>query len=73
MLIHASYGGPSGRKAAWRALVDAQEAGKVRSIGASKYGVHRIEELEAYIRELELERGPGKDRVISVGQWELQP
>lgn len=73
MLIHAPYGGPNGRKAAWRALVDAQEAGKVRSIGVSNYGVHHLDELEAYIKDLELERGPGRGGIISVGQWELQP
>jgi diketogulonate reductase-like aldo/keto reductase len=73
MLIHAPFGGPNGRKAAWRALVDAQEAGKVRSIGVSNYGMHHLNELEAYIKELESERGPGKGGVISVGQWELQP
>ncbi|CAF9937712.1 MAG: hypothetical protein ALECFALPRED_007376 [Alectoria fallacina] len=73
MLIHAPYGGPSGRKAAWRALVDAQEAGKVRSLGVSNYGVHHLNELEIYIKELEAERGSGRGGVISVGQWELQP
>lgn len=73
MLIHAPLGGPSGRKGAWRALVDAQEAGKIRSIGVSNYGVHHLNELEEYTRKLESERGPGKGGVISVGQWELQP
>jgi diketogulonate reductase-like aldo/keto reductase len=73
MLIHAPFGGPNGRKGAWRALVDAQEAGKVRSIGVSNYGMHHLNELEAYIKELEVERGPGKGGVISAGQWELHP
>jgi|SRR5450432_1592501 diketogulonate reductase-like aldo/keto reductase len=73
MLIHAPYGGSMGRKGAWRALVEAQDAGKVRSIGVSNYGVHHLDELEAYIKELEAERGSGKGGVISVGQWELQP
>jgi len=73
MLIHAPFGGPEGRRGAWRAFVDAQEAGKVRSIGVSNYGVPHLEELEAYIKVLESERGPGKGGVISVGQWELQP
>lgn len=73
MLIHAPYGGPTGRKGAWKALVEAHEAGKVRSIGVSNYGVHHLDELEAYIKELESERGPGKGGVISVGQWELHP
>ena len=73
MLIHAPYGGPNGRKAAWRALVDAQEAGKVRSLGVSNYGVHHLNELESHIKELEAERGQGRGGVISAGQWELQP
>lgn len=74
MLIHAPYGGASGRKGAWKALVEAVERGTVRSIGVSNYGVHHLEELEQYIKELEIERGgPGRGGVLSVGQWELQP
>ncbi len=73
MLIHAPYGSSNGFKEAWTALVDAQEAGKVRSIGISNYGVHHLHELEAQIGELEAERGPGRGGVVSVGQWEMQP
>jgi diketogulonate reductase-like aldo/keto reductase len=74
MLIHAPYGGRQGRKGAWRALVEAQEAGLVRSIGVSNYGVHHLDELEGFIKELEEERGgPGKGGKIDVGQWELHP
>ena len=73
MLIHAPYGGSAGRKAAWKALVEAKEAGKVRSIGVSNYGVHHLNELEMHMEELEAERGPGRGGVIDVGQWELQP
>lgn len=73
MLIHSPYGKPTGRKGAWKALVEAQEEGKVRSIGVSNYGVHHLDELEAYIKELENERGAGKGGVLSVGQWELHP
>ncbi|KAH6976281.1 NADP-dependent oxidoreductase domain-containing protein [Ilyonectria sp. MPI-CAGE-AT-0026] len=74
VLIHAPYGGPENRKGAWKALVECVEAGKVRSIGISNYGVHHLDELEAYIKELEGERGgPGKGGVISVGQWEVHP
>lgn len=73
VLIHAPYGGPDARKGTWRALIESAEAGKVRSLGISNYGVHHLEELEAYIKELETERGPGKGGVISVGQWEVHP
>lgn len=73
VLIHAPYGGPDARKGAWKALVECVEAGKVRSLGISNYGVHHLDELEAYIKELEAERGEGKGGVISVGQWEVHP
>lgn len=74
ILIHWPHGaGPEGRKGAWRALAEAVEAGKVRSIGVSNFGVAHLNELESYIKELEAERGPGKGGVISVGQWEVHP
>lgn len=74
MLIHAPYGGSEARKGAWKALVEAVEEGKIRSIGVSNYGVHHLDELEAHIKELEEERGgKGKGGVISVGQWEIHP
>ncbi|KFY43673.1 hypothetical protein V494_01878 [Pseudogymnoascus sp. VKM F-4513 (FW-928)] len=74
ILIHSPDGGSSGRKGAWKALVEAQEAGKVRSIGVSNYGVHHLDELEQHIKELEEERGgKGKGGVLSVGQWEIHP
>ncbi|KAL8957107.1 MAG: hypothetical protein Q9183_006147 [Haloplaca sp. 2 TL-2023] len=72
-LIHAPYGGKEGRQGAWRALVEAQQAGQIRSIGVSNYGVRHLDELEAYIEELEAENGKGKGGEISVGQWELHP
>lgn len=77
-LIHTPFGGPDGRKGAWKALVEAVEAGTVRSIGVSNYGVHHLEELQTYIRD-ELPKDPshaGKNpatAVISVGQWEVHP
>jgi len=73
MLIHAPFGGRKNRKGAWKALVEAQEAGKIRSLGISNYGVHHLDEMEEYMKELEQERGKGKAGVISVGQWELHP
>lgn len=74
MLLHAPYGGSEARKGGWRALVEAVEAGKVRSIGVSNYGVHHLDELERHIAELEEERGgPGKGGVLSVGQYEIHP
>ena len=74
MLLHAPYGGSAARKGAWRALVEAVEAGHVRSIGVSNYGVHHLDELAAHTAELEAERGgPGRGGVLSVGQWEIHP
>lgn len=73
VLIHSPYGGVESRKGAWRALVESVDAGKVRSIGVSNYGVHHLDELEQYMRELEAQRGPGRGGVLSVGQWEVHP
>jgi diketogulonate reductase-like aldo/keto reductase len=66
ILIHAPYGGKEARLGSWRALVEAQKAGKTRSIGVSNYGIHHLEELEEYIQS-----GGGGE--ISVGQYELHP
>lgn len=66
ILIHAPYGGKEARLGSWRALVEAQKAGKTRSIGVSNYGIHHLEELEEYIQS-----GGGSE--ISVGQYELHP
>jgi len=35
MLVHAPYGGREARKGTWKALVEAQEEGKIRSLGIS--------------------------------------
>ncbi|KAG2019383.1 hypothetical protein GB937_005297 [Aspergillus fischeri] len=67
ILIHAPYGGKDARLGSWRALVEAQAAGKTRSIGVSNYGIHHLDELEEYIKGGE---GRGK---IDVGQYELHP
>ncbi|EQL37128.1 hypothetical protein BDFG_01411 [Blastomyces dermatitidis ATCC 26199] len=65
MLLHAPYGGREAREGSWRALVEAQKEGKVRSIGVSNYGVHHLDELEEYNKGI-----GGK---IDVGQYELHP
>jgi diketogulonate reductase-like aldo/keto reductase len=72
-LLHAPYGGKEGRLGAWKALAEAVEAGKVRSIGVSNYGVHHLEELEEWIKETETKEGKGKGGVLSVNQVELHP
>ncbi|KAF2221672.1 NADP-dependent oxidoreductase domain-containing protein [Elsinoe ampelina] len=72
-LLHSPYGGKSNRLGAWKALVEAVEAGKVRSIGVSNYGVHHLEELEEYIKATEAKEGKGKGGVLSVNQVELHP
>ena len=53
--------------------MEAQQAGQIRSLGVSNYGIHHLNELEAYINELEDKNGKGKGGEISVGQWELHP
>ena len=72
-LLHAPFGGRDGRLGAWRALAEAVEAGKVRSIGVSNYGVHHLEELEEHIKKEEAVKGKGKAGVLSVNQVELHP
>lgn len=46
--------------------MEAQRAGKVRSIGISNYGVHHLDELEGYMKS-------GIGGTIDVGQYELHP
>lgn len=66
-LLHAPYGGKEGRLGAWKALREAQKAGKIRSIGVSNYGVHHLKELEEYIKS------SGDGSKIDVNQVELHP
>ncbi|KAF2013941.1 aldo-keto reductase-like protein [Aaosphaeria arxii CBS 175.79] len=72
-LIHAPYGGKEARIGAWKALVEGVEAGKIRSIGVSNYGVHHLDELEAWIKSTDEKEGEGKGGVLSVNQVELHP
>lgn len=66
ILLHAPYGGKEARLGSWKALVEAQKAGKTRSIGVSNYGIHHLDELEEYIKS-------GGGGQIDVGQYELHP
>lgn len=68
-LIHSPYGGKEARLGTWRALVEAQRQGKIRSLGVSNYGVHHLDELEDHIKSVGVEEGG----VLSIGQWELHP
>ncbi|KAI8932463.1 hypothetical protein NX059_010648 [Plenodomus lindquistii] len=72
-LLHSPYGGKENRIGAWKALVEGVEAGKIRSIGVSNYGVHHLNELEAWIKETEQKEGQGKGGVVSINQIELHP
>lgn len=48
MLLHFPVTGL--RKGSWKALEEAQEAGKVRSIGVSNYTIRHLEEMKKYAR-----------------------
>jgi diketogulonate reductase-like aldo/keto reductase len=72
-LLHAPFGGKEGRLGAWKALVEGVEAGKIRSIGVSNYGVQHLDELDKYIEETDAKEGKGKGGVLSVNQVELHP
>lgn len=45
-LIHSPNGGKESRRLMWLALERAKEAGKVRNIGVSNYGIGHIEEIK---------------------------
>ncbi|KAF5372007.1 hypothetical protein D9615_008082 [Tricholomella constricta] len=44
-LLHGPLGGPDARKDSWRACVDAQKEGLVKSIGVSTFGVRHLKEI----------------------------
>ena len=64
--MHSPYGGREGRLGTWCAMVEAQQAGKIRSLGVSNYSIAHLDELEAYIQS-------GGGGQIAVGQYEIQP
>jgi diketogulonate reductase-like aldo/keto reductase len=47
-LIHSPNFGPEKRKLMWQAQEKAQDAGKVRDIGVSNYGIQHIEEIKSF-------------------------
>ncbi|KZT03086.1 Aldo/keto reductase [Laetiporus sulphureus 93-53] len=61
-LIHSPLSGKRKRLETWRALLEAKEAGKLRTVGVSNYGIKHLEE----IREAGLE-------TPAVNQIEIQP
>ncbi|KAI5289816.1 hypothetical protein KEM52_000649 [Ascosphaera acerosa] len=65
VLAHAPFGGFHCREGTWRALVEAQGSGLVRSIGVSNYGIDHLEELLDHQRRL--------GGHIEVAQYELHP
>lgn len=44
-LLHGPIGGPKARSESWQAVVEAKEAGILRSIGISTFGVRHMEEM----------------------------
>lgn len=46
-LVHGPLGGRAARGESWRACCDAKNAGKIRSVGISTFGVRQMEELLA--------------------------
>ena len=62
-MIHSPNPGSKKRLAAWKAIEDAVECGKIKSAGVSNYGVHHLKELM-----------DSKPKVIpAVNQVELHP
>lgn len=61
-LIHGPIGGKVARQESWRAIVDAQKEGLVKSIGISTFGIKHVEDI------LELDIG-----VPAVHQIDIHP
>ncbi|KAJ7446216.1 NADP-dependent oxidoreductase domain-containing protein [Mycena galericulata] len=80
-LIHDPLSGKERRLETYKALLEAQAAGKIRSVGVSNYGVHHLEELKDYLKELKerlQEQKPEnwkelKVEMPAVNQIELHP
>ncbi|KAG8805835.1 hypothetical protein FRC17_005304 [Serendipita sp. 399] len=44
-LMHSPLGGPQKRKESWKAILEAKEEGKLKSIGVSNFGVAHLNEM----------------------------
>jgi diketogulonate reductase-like aldo/keto reductase len=44
-LIHGPIGGPKARLDSWKAIVEGQKEGKLKSIGVSNFGIRHMKEL----------------------------
>lgn len=71
--MHAPGKDKDARLGTWKALVEAVEAGQIKSIGVSNYEVEHLEELEEWQKETEEKEGKGKGGVLSVNQMQLHP
>lgn len=75
-LIHAPTGTVGDRDGSWKAMLEAQRRGEIKSLGVSNYGVRHLNELQDYIKQLdqegkELGEGKGWGGEISVWQGEV--
>ncbi|KAG8810964.1 hypothetical protein FRC17_002685, partial [Serendipita sp. 399] len=61
-LMHSPLGGPQKRKESWKAILEAKEEGKLKSIGVSNFGVAHLNEM--------IESG---DELPAVNQVDLHP
>jgi diketogulonate reductase-like aldo/keto reductase len=70
VLLHSPYGGSELRKGSWKALVEAVDEGKVRSIGVSNYGLHHLEQLDKTLKAVANRCGKTPAQVLI--RWSLQ-
>jgi len=68
---HPGNAGTEARLSTWKALVEAVEAGQIKSIGVSNFEVEHLEEIEAWQKATEAAGGNGGE--LSVNQMELHP